>query len=70
MPSLAQVQNALDPQGTGRIANILRMETIGVGDQYLVQGMCNNAGKVRSVTVLQSRTAAQAAGDIMAVLNK
>lgn len=63
--TVVQVQNALDPQGTGKVANIIKQEKISAtADLYTVQGITLNPGRLRKIQVLSSRTAAQAASDI------
>lgn len=68
MPSVAQVQNAIDPQGTGKILNIIKCTNVATGiDQYDVVGGTYHPGKRHRVNVANSRTAAQIVGDIQAV---
>lgn len=68
MPSVAQIQNALDPQGTGNRINILKHTPISGAELYQVQGVNEYPGRVRTIQVATSRTAAQAASDILAGL--
>ncbi len=70
MPSLEQVQNALNPQGNAGGPKVMRMEKRGTADAFLIDAGVEAPGTVFWIEVPQANTATQHAASARSEMNR